>query len=130
MWVFSLPLRLRPQKDAVCGAVTSRSEGNQSLRQRVLGPVCAELHSVPQGHKHARLGCVSVPGSCREHSRDAIKEMSLMCGAAAGAGGEAAGSRGWGADAPAAMIPLTALLLRCQSALGECICCFVPVPIC
>lgn len=53
-----------------------------------------------------------------------------MCGAAAGAGGEAGGSRGRGADAPAAMIPLTALLLRCQSALGECICCFVPVPIC
>ena len=36
------------------------------------------------------------------------------------------GDEGWGADAPPAMIPLTALLLRCHSALGKCTCCFVP----
>lgn len=122
---FPLPLQLSPQKDAVCGAASSWSKGNQGLRQRALAPVCAELHSVTQGHKHACFGCVSVPDRCREHSRDASRgnararlRPALVV--------RLLGGGGWGAAPAPAVTPLPALLLRYQSALGKCICCFVP----
>ena len=72
---FPLPLQLSPRQDAACSAGTSQCEGRQSLRQRALAAVCAELHNVSQGHRRACFGCVSVPDSCREHSGHAGSEM-------------------------------------------------------
>ena len=79
-----------------------------------------------QGHKRACFGCVSVPDSCREHSRDAGRgnawarlRPALVVRLLLGAGG-------WGAAPAPAVTPLPGLLLRSQRAAGKCICCFVP----
>ena len=121
-----LPLQLNPQQDAACSAGSSWCEGRQSLRQRALAPLCAELQNVSQGHKRACFGCVSVADSCREHSRDAGRgnawarlRPALVVRLQLGAGG-------WGAAPAPGVTPLPGLLLHSQCAPGKCICCFVP----
>lgn len=79
-------------------------------------PVCAELHNMSQGHKHACV-CLTTAWSMHEHNRDSSRgnpcagPQSVLVVRLLGAE--------LGADPPPALTPLTALLLWYHSALGK-----------